>query len=70
MSNEEWNKVLNHFGQRDIIDQLISKAQWFYQKGGAAMHRKSYFINKRSVYQIMRPLTIEPENVLHMYIFA
>ena len=37
---------MNHFGQRDIINQHIGKAQWLYQKGNTAIHRKSHFINK------------------------
>ena len=41
-SNEEWNQVLNHFGQRDTINQYIGKGNWLYQKGNAAMHRRSH----------------------------
>ena len=58
ISNEEWNQVLNHFGQRDSLYQHSGEAKWLYQKRNGAIHRRSHLINLRSVYLFTRPLTM------------
>ena len=63
-TNEEWNQKLNHFGQRHPNYHNICKTQWLYQKGNAAVLCRFDFIQLRSSYPNMRPLTNEPENVL------